>query len=72
MDAQAEDPGSTDNGTPPDQGQLGGNGNTDGPAMADTSVATLPAQSGLLATVGLLLLILVHATARREVHADRD
>ena len=70
--AQADDPGSTDEGTPPDDGQLGGNGNTDGPTMADTSVATMPVQSGLLATVGLLLLILVHATARREHYADRD
>lgn len=72
VDAQADDPGSTDEGTPPDQGQLGGSGNTDGPTMADTSVPTPPVQSGLLATVGLLLLILVHATARREHFADRD
>jgi hypothetical protein len=70
--AQAEDPGSTDDGTPPDEGQLGGNGNTDGPTMTDTAVPTLPVQNGLLATVGLLLLILVHATARWERYADRD
>ena len=70
--AQSEDPGSTDQATPPDQGQLGGTGNTNGPTMSDTSVATLPVQNGLLATIGLLLLILVHAAARREVHADRD
>jgi hypothetical protein len=70
--APAEDPGSTDAGTPPEQDQLGGTGNTDGPTMADTSVATLPVQTGLLATIGLLLLILVHATARRELHVERE
>jgi hypothetical protein len=70
--AQGDDPGSTDEGTPPNQGQLGGSGNTDGPTMADTSVATLPAQTGLLGTIGLLLLILVHATARRELRAERE
>jgi hypothetical protein len=72
LGAQAEDPGSSDEGTPSDQGQLGGNGSTDGPTMADTSLAPMPVQSGLLATIGLLLLILVHASARRERYADRD
>jgi hypothetical protein len=40
--------------------------------MADTAMAAVPVQSGLLATIGLLLLILVHAAARRDLHAERE
>ena len=40
---------------------LGGTGTSGEPTMSDTATPTLPVPTGLVATLGLLLLILAHA-----------
>jgi hypothetical protein len=62
--AQAADPGTTDSPAPPVQDQLGGTGTSPEPTMSDTATRTLPVPTGAVATFGLLLLILAHATMR--------
>jgi len=62
--AQAADPDTTDSPAPPMQDQLGGTGTSGEPTMSDTATPTLPVPTGLVATLGLLLLILAHATLR--------
>jgi hypothetical protein len=69
--AQAADPGSGESGTPPIQDELGAAGGSDQPTMPDTAVPAGPVQSGLLATIGLLALVVLHASVRRD-RADRD
>jgi hypothetical protein len=67
---QATDPSSTDPGTPPMQDQLGTAGTPDKPAMSDTATSTLAVPRGVVATFGLLMLIVAHATARRGKRSD--
>jgi hypothetical protein len=62
--AEAADPGTTDSPAPPMQDQLYGTGSSEEPTMSDTAAPTVPVQTGLVATFGLLLLILAHATTR--------
>jgi hypothetical protein len=69
--AQAADPGSSESGTQPIQDELGAAGSSDQPTMSDTAVPAGPVQSGLLATIGLLALAVLHASVRRD-RADRD
>jgi type IV secretory pathway TrbD component len=52
------------------QDQLGGTGTPDKQAMSDTAAPTLPVPSGVVATFGLLMLIVAHATARRGRRSD--
>ena len=68
---EAQDPGSTDPGTPPAQDVLGSAANDD-PTMSDTAIPTTPASGGLVAIMVLLALIVVHGTARRSRSLDRD
>jgi hypothetical protein len=70
--AQAVDPGSIETGTPPDQEELGATGSPDEPTMSDTAVPAVPVESGLPATIGLLVLVVLHASLRRDRRADRD
>jgi hypothetical protein len=70
--AEAADPGSSGNGTPPIQEALGGTGSPDQPTMSDTAVSSLPVQSGLPATIGVLALVVLQAGLRRVRRADRD
>jgi hypothetical protein len=70
--AQAAHPGSGENGTPPVQDELGATAGSDQPTMPDTAVPAGPVQSGLLATIGLLALVVLHAGLRRDRRADRD
>jgi hypothetical protein len=67
----AQDPGLTNPGPPPAQEVLGGAASDD-PTMSDTAMSTTPGSSGLVATMGLLLLIVAHGTARRSRSEDRD
>ncbi|MGZ6314269.1 MAG: hypothetical protein ACXWNI_01410 [Candidatus Limnocylindrales bacterium] len=69
--AQAEDPGA-DVGTTPVQDQLDSQNNPGGSTMPDTAASTLPAPGGLVATLGLLVLIAGHAATRRSRRPDRD
>jgi hypothetical protein len=62
--AQAADPGTTDSPAPPVQDQLDGTGTSVEPTMSDTATPAIPVPTGLVATLGLLLLILAHATIR--------
>jgi len=62
--AQAADPGTTDSPAPLVQNQLAGTSTSGEPTMSDTATPTLPVPTGLVATFGLLLLILAHATVR--------
>jgi hypothetical protein len=62
--AQATDPGTTDSPASPVQDQLGGTGTSGEPTMSDTATPTARVPTGLVATFGLLLLILAHATTR--------
>jgi hypothetical protein len=69
---EALDTGSTDLGTTPAQDVLGG-GASDDPTMSDTAMTTTPVPSGLVATMGLLLLLIVaRRTACRRRGLDRD
>jgi len=68
---EAQDPGSTDPGTPPAQGVLGGTANDD-PTMSDTAMHTPSTSGSLVTTMVLLMLIVVHGTARRSRSLDRD
>ena len=70
--AQVEDAGATDPGSPPVQDELGNIGGAEEPTMSDTATPTVPAQSGWLAAIGLLMVISAHAAARRDRHADRE
>jgi hypothetical protein len=64
--AHAVDTGDADPPTPPEQNNnLVGVGTSDEPTMADTATPSFPVSSGIAATFGLLMLIVVHATARR-------
>ena len=62
--AQAADPSTTDSPTLPVDDQLSGTSTSGEPTMSDTATPTLPVPTGLVATFGLLLLILAHATMR--------
>jgi hypothetical protein len=62
--AQAAEPGTADSPTPPMQDQLDVSATSGQPTMSDTATATVPVPTGLVATFGLLLLILAHATTR--------
>ncbi len=68
---EAQDLGSTDPGTPPAQGVLGGTANDD-PTMSDTAMPTTSRSRGLVATMVLLMLIVIHGTLRRSRSLDRD
>jgi hypothetical protein len=70
--AQAEGPGSTEAATPPFQDELGGTGGSDEPTMSDTAVPAARVQGGLLAAIGLLGLIVLGASLRRDRRSDRD
>jgi hypothetical protein len=70
--AQAVDPGSSENGTLPVQDELGATGSPDQPTMSDTAVPAAPVQGGLLAVIGALALVVLHAGLRRNRRADRD
>jgi hypothetical protein len=69
--ATAEDPAPADPGTPPAQDQLGAIAGNDEPAMSDTATAPAPLPSGLVVSIGLLL-IAGHATVRRHRRSDRE
>jgi hypothetical protein len=62
--AQAADAGTIDSPAPPTQDRLGATGSSGDPTMSDTATPITPVPSGLLATFGLLLLIVAHATTR--------
>jgi hypothetical protein len=62
---QPVNPGSGDAGASPAQDPLEGASESGEPTMSDTAAGTLPVQSGLAATLGVLLLIVVHAATRR-------
>jgi len=70
--AQAEDPGSSETGTPPVQEELGATGSPDQPTMSDTAVPAVPVQSGLPATIGVLVLVALYASLRQDRRSDRD
>jgi hypothetical protein len=63
--AQSDGPVASDPGNPPAQDQLGGHGVSGGSDMADTASASHPVPTGLPATLGLLLLIVLQASLRR-------
>ena len=69
--AQYEDPGATDPVTPPSGDELDSIAGVDEPTMADTAMTSAAAPSGLLATIGLLMLIAAHAV-RRDRASDRE
>jgi hypothetical protein len=70
--AQAPDPGWGETSTPPVQEALDGTGSSGEPTMSDTAVPAAPVQGGLLATIGLLALIVLGASLRRDRRSDRD
>lgn len=70
--AQAVDPSSGETGTPPAQEELGAPGGSDESTMPDTAVPAAPVKSGLLATIGLVALIVLGAGRRRDRYSDRD
>ncbi|MEO8638316.1 MAG: hypothetical protein ABI458_00215 [Chloroflexota bacterium] len=68
--SQVMDPVSTDPGTSPPHDPLAGAAESGESTMSDTAAATLPVPSGIAATFGVLMLIVVHATARRGKRND--
>ena len=69
--AQVESPGATDPGTTPEQSELDETAGAGVATMPDTAMPSTPAQTGVLASVGLLLLILADAVTRRERRGER-
>jgi hypothetical protein len=63
--AQSDGPAASNPGIPPAQDELGGHGDSGGSDMADTAALSSPLPTGLGATLGLLILIVVHGSLRR-------
>jgi hypothetical protein len=64
-------PGASDPGTPA-QDQLGGISGHDEPTMPDTAAPATTSQGGLVAAIGLLVMIAAHAVTRRGRRSERE